>query len=67
MRNARDSQHGHMSVLLIMPGFQLEFIIHSFFCCQHSNCAGGGWRGLEIQSLNRFLTLVNKRKAAAAG
>lgn len=66
MKHARESQHGHMSTLLIMTSFQLEFIMHSLFCCHLSNCSEGehGWRGLETQSSNGFLTLVN---AAGSG
>ena len=57
----------YMSALLIITGFQLEFIMHSLFCCQRSNCRGGTWmeRIRNTESNNGFLTLVNKRKAAA--
>lgn len=61
MKLAHESQHGHMSALLIMTSFQLESIMRSLFCCQrHSNCGGEhGRRGLEMQSSNGFLTLAH--------
>lgn len=63
MKHARESQHGHMSALLIMTSFQLEFIMHSLFCCQHS---ARTWveRIGNTESSNGFLTLVN---AAGSG
>ncbi len=56
MKHAHESQHGHMSTLLIMTSFQLEFIMCSLFCWQHSNCRG--WKGSETESSNGFPALV---------
>lgn len=63
MKHARESQHGHMSALLIMTSFQLEFIMHSLFCCQHSERTWVERIG-NTESSNGFLTLVN---AAGSG
>lgn len=50
MEHVRESQHGHMSVLLIMAGFQLEFIMHSLSLLSAPKLHKGyGWRGSETQ------------------